>query len=127
MSGRLFKFISVSSMNSSSSCFTSFAFPAALYKHCFISPTILSKCPLHHGTLLRLNFHFTFSVTKNSCILLSLFLIHFEAFSNILVLCEYVTFGLPQYITISRFSACKTLALIDFAIFLDALIWLGYR
>ena len=41
ISGRLFKFISVSSMTSSSSFFVSFAFPVALYKHCFTSPTIL--------------------------------------------------------------------------------------
>ena len=68
ISSRLFKFISVSSMTSCSSCFLSFAFPVPLYKHCFTSPTILSNCPPHYGAQLRLNFHFTCSVTKNSCI-----------------------------------------------------------
>ena len=67
ISRRLFKFISRSSMTFSS-CFVNFALPVALYKHCFTSPTILSNCPPHHGVLLRLNFHFTCSVTKTSCI-----------------------------------------------------------
>ena len=31
------------------------------------SPTILSNCPPDHGALVRLNFHFTCFVIKNSC------------------------------------------------------------
>ena len=42
ISGRLFTFISVSSMTSFSSCFMSFVFPVALYKYCVTSPTIFS-------------------------------------------------------------------------------------
>ena len=44
ISGLLFKFISVSSMTSFNSCFVSFAFPVALYKHGFTSHIILPNC-----------------------------------------------------------------------------------
>ena len=104
ISGGLFKFIFVPSMTSSSSCFVSFDSPAVLYKHCF---TNRHPWPPHYGALLRLNFLFTCSVTKNSCILSSLwtFFTHFETFSNALTLSEYITSGLP-ILAISRFSAC---------------------
>ena len=71
ISHQLFKFVSVSSMTSCS-CSKVLCSHLLYINIALLALAILSNCLTHHGALLRLNFHFTCSVTKKSCILSSL-------------------------------------------------------